>query len=80
MVFLLSGIVALGLMAFAYRWRPRVTRNGFIFVMASAMAIRGIVDARPDLFAAGFAGLGLVPVVMGTIDKAKDSATRNGGT
>jgi hypothetical protein len=78
MVFLLSGIIGLGLLALAFRWRPRITRDGFIFLMASVMAIRGIVDARPDLFGAGFAGLGLVPVVRGTLDKARDSASRSG--
>ena len=78
LLFIASGLAGLAALAMAYRWRPRLTRDGVIFLLAAAMAGRGIVDARPDLFGAGFAGMGLVPAIRGTIDKAKDSADRGG--
>ena len=76
LVFLASGTVAVALTAIAYRWHPRVGRDGAIFVVAMLLFARGLASSPfdPSLIYSGIATLGAIPLIRGTVDKVKDSA------
>lgn len=67
------GVVAVGVlgMVVALRLQSRITRDGVIFLFAVAMFIRGVVEARTDLFYAGLAATS-APFALRKIDEAKD--------
>ena len=77
-VFVVSGLLGLGLLFVSARWKPRFTRDGVIFLLAVALFVRGIFEGRPDLVYAAGATFGLVPIVRGTVDKVRDVTRREG--
>jgi hypothetical protein len=75
LLFVFSGGLGAGLLAIAFRWKPKWTRDGVIFAISVATLIRGLVDSDPALIYAGIAITGSVPLIRGTVDKVKDSTS-----
>jgi hypothetical protein len=71
LVFVVSGVAGLLALASAYRWHPKVTRDGVIFTIGVAILLRGLYDARPEIIYSGGAIVGLVPTIRATLDKVR---------